>query len=192
MPGWPVTLYRDELPARALRARNPESLADRTSLARPTSRRSETEVIHVASLGALAWRQDDFAAFIESLAGRKPTVISYHDQKTFHLSDRKAIQQIVAAFPESRKHGSRQKGRLIGAYNSAEIRNARSKAASERIRERWSLPSEMYSTADLIAETGFSRNTVQRWLGKRPAAQARRLRNLKRAQRMAAQEVVAT
>ena len=190
-PDWPATLYKDELPARALRARNPDALKERAALVRSSSRRRDDEVIHVVSLGVLAWRQDDFASFIEKLADQRYTLVAHHDAKTFNLAHEKDRRAAVEAFPESRKKGSRQKGRLIGAKRSAEIRNARSREACEKIRERWSLSSELYATADLITETGFSRNTVQRWLGKRPAAQARRLRNLKRAQRIA-QEISET
>lgn len=177
VPGWPIPVFRDELKARALRKRDPATLTARSSMARPTTRRLSGETIHVASLGALDWRQDSFAKFVNTLASRKVVLIAYHEvQRTFDLTRAEDRKAAIDAFPEARQRGSRQKGRIIGAKVSAERRVAASQAAADRVRDRWGKPGEIQYK--LVAESGVTRNTVTDRLGPWRIAKARWKRRL--------------
>jgi hypothetical protein len=176
--GWPIPVYRDEIKRNALTARDPDALEQRGDLLRPTARRS-VDTIHVVSLGVLAWRVDDFARVIEALASRKTVITEHHTGLTFDLRQEDERRQIVERFPISRREGSRQKGRLIGAKASAEKRNAASKAAAEAIKDRWGAPG--HTASQLVVESGYTYHTMVRWLGKWEPARRRRERNAKRA-----------
>lgn len=183
VPEWPVRLYRDELKRAALAAREPESLEQRRALLRPTARQS-LDTIHVASLGVLAWRADDFARVVDTLAARKATVVEHHTGLTFDLDWEGDQRQIVQQFPISRREGSRQKGRLVGAQASAAKRNAISKAAADRIADRWGVKGQ--TATALCAEVGFTYHTMRRWLGKWEVVARKLERNAKRAAKIAA------
>ncbi len=180
VPGWPIPVFCDELKARALRKRDPATLGARSSMARPTTRRLSGETIHVASLGALAWRQDDFARFLDVLAGRKAVLIAYHEgERAFNLASAEDRQAAITAFPEARQRGSRQKGRIIGAKVSAERRLNASRAGADKVRDRWGKPGEVQYK--LVAETGLTINTVVKQLGLWRIAKARWKRRIERA-----------
>lgn len=135
------------------------------------------ETIHVASLGALAWRQDDFAKLVGVLASRRGVLIAYHEvERTFDLTRAEDRQAAIDAFPEARQRGSRQKGRIIGARVSAERRLAASKAGADRVRDRWGKPGEVQYK--LVEETGVTLNTVVKQLGLWRIAKARWKRRL--------------
>ena len=185
VPGWPVAIYQDELRPGVRRARNPAALVERAALLRPTSRRT-VETVHVASIGVMAWRADDFAHVLEALGVRRATLVSHHEGLTFDCTRPADRRRAVELFPTARAEGGRQKGRLVGARRSAELRNAASKAAAEKVRDRWGAAG--YTEKALVAETGFSRNTIVRWLGKWTHAVERRIRNEARAARKALEE----
>lgn len=82
----------------------------------------------------------------------------------------------IKAWREARAKGSA----VIGGRISAERKEAASKGAVERIRDRWPLPSQEWKTAILLNEADLSYNTAIKFLGKRPIAQYNYQAKLKR------------
>ncbi len=158
LPGGAVAAYLDELKPRHLRRRSPDDLVERAVLCRPTGRRGP-EIVRVASIGVMAWRQDDFARVVEALGARRAALVSHHDGETFDLQSATARQRAIELFPTARKEGGRQRGRAVGARRSAEIRNAASKAAAEAVRARWGAsgtPRRRWSPRPALAATRSS------------------------------------
>lgn len=167
----------DELRARQLRSRNPEWLGDRAALVRPTSRANGSMILHVATLAILAWRVDDFRRWAQQLADRGCIIEAHAEAMTFDLANG-GLEAAVAQFPISRTASGRLRGALSGAAASAATRNARSKAAADKIKDRWGDPA--HTALALCEEAGFTYHTMRRWLPRWEIAQARRERNAKR------------
>ncbi len=176
VPGWPnVSVYRDEITPRQRQAHSPAALAGRAQMLRPSARNGG-DTIYVASLAVLAWDGADFDAVMEALAQRAATVWAGDLDIGFVAG----LDGIRDAFRASRKRASVEARQKAGAQVSAAKRRAASDAGVERIRDRWPLPSSDWRTADLLAEAGVSRNTVNARLGGREMVQKRHQAALKR------------
>jgi DNA invertase Pin-like site-specific DNA recombinase len=181
VPNWPDAVYRDELKPRQLRARDTEKLEQRAELLRLTGRKARTTT-HVATLAVMDWRQPSFRKLLEGLAARGDRLFAHQENRLFDLTYTGDIEAAVAQFPISRTESGRRAGRLVGAAASAATRNAISKAAAEKIKDRWG--AEGHTATALVAESGFTYHTMKRWLGRWEDAAKRRKRNAKRAAKL--------
>lgn len=172
----PKAAHRDMLRARQLRSRDPEHLSDREALARSTGR-VKGGTLHVATPAIMAWRVPDFRRLVEALAARFDAIMVHAEGRLFRLPE--DIEALVQQFPISRTAAGRRAGSLVGAAASAATRNAISKAAADRIRDRWG--TEGHTAAALCAEVDFTYHTMRRYLPRWEVAARRRERNGKRA-----------
>jgi hypothetical protein len=179
----PGPVYLDELKPRQLRSRDTSKLEQRAALLRQTARRDRMTT-HVATLAILDWRQPGFRKFLEGLAARGDILVAHSEKRSFDLRNREELDAAVAMFPISRTESGRRAGRLVGAAASAATRNAISKAAADKIKDRWG--AEGHTATALVAESGFTYHTMRRWLGRWEDAAKRRKRNEKRAAKIAA------
>ena len=174
VPGWPIEVYRDELKRTALRTRDAGALTARASLLRPTGRKGR-EYVDVASIAVMDWRADGFARVLEALAKRGAMLVSHHEGLTFDCTQAADRREAIELFPKARKEGGRVKGRRDGAKASADMRNAVSREAAERVKDRWGSPD--WTEKALVKESGRSRNTIVKHLGEwRPARKNWKLR----------------
>jgi len=196
VPGWPVTIYRDEPRARQRQAHQVASLPERAAMLRPTKARRGGETIYCATLAVLAWGKADFLAVLDAALARGAVILPV-DTGTA-LDDATPAEEAAAAYAASRLGGSQAKARTLGAAVSAARRRVRADEGIERIRERWGWPNDAKmarrwgfpdllcaSTDDLRAEAGkpgksISYNTAAARLGGREKAQARFLAALRR------------
>ena len=170
-----ATVFREILPTRDRRAHRPAALIKRNEMLRVT-RRPAGETIYLASLAVLAWSADDLAQCLAAAMARNATVVALDIGLTIPpMPGAEVLHQAILAFAESRRKSDAIRDGKAGAAVSASVRSAKADAAIERIKARWPLPSDAWSTADLVAEAGVSRNTVQARLGTRPAAQKKHL-----------------
>ncbi len=77
---------------------------------------------------------------------------------------------ILAERPPFNKYTPDNYG-VAGGNTSGAIRSAAVKAGCERIRERWGMPSDLWSTSALCEEANVSRPTAFQYLGRRSIAQ---------------------
>lgn len=162
--------FYDALTTTERRAHRPESLVERASMLRPTTRRS-ADTIFVASLAVLAWTQEDLLVVWERIAQRGATLVSEDDQMAF--SPGTTGESLTKAWREARAKSRLEGSARRGARISGAKRRAAADEAVEKIRDRWGLPSSEVSTAELLREAGVSRNTVNARLGGRETAQRR-------------------
>jgi hypothetical protein len=146
----------------------------------PTMLRSSTRNdrldIHVMSLGVIADDEDDFREFIELLRTRK-AILHVSDIKEPIIGCRNLnIEWAVREWKASRRNAVGK----IGGRISADQRLALSKAAADKIRDRWPLSNDEWPTQDLLDEAGISLNTAKRFLGRRPIEQANYAAKMKR------------
>lgn len=132
---------------------------------RPTTRKTRGR-IHVMSLAIIADKEKDFREFLARAKERKLEIVSQEDDRAFVVNGN--CENIVKWWKDSRRNGSAK----IGADISASRKREAAKAAAEKIRDRWPLPSETYTTEDLLEEAGISLNTAKTYLGRRPIEQA--------------------
>ncbi len=176
--GWDdVSVYRDILLPRRLRARDPAHLEERRQMLRPTGR-PRMDIIYVATLAVLAWRSTDFEDVLRAAEARRATIVAINTGKRIALDAPR--EEAIEAFRLARANVQREAAAKSGAVISKEKRRAASDAKIGLIRELWPKPSKEWSTATLLAMAGLSRNTVQERLGKRPIAQYLHQRALKR------------
>ena len=165
-------VFMDRLDARERQAHQITSLVERNRMTRRTSRRRDGEEVHVASLAVLAWGEADLLACVEAIKARGAAL---------HWHDGVPLGDVLEAWRASRVR-TRQKGAMQkAALASAAKKEAAAIEACARIKERWERPTEGFGqTLALIAETGFSRNTVNKHIGSRRAAQALYQRKMNR------------
>jgi len=176
-PGWRRhSVYRDDLPAGKRKAHNPESLVERASLLRPTSRR-ESELVTVASIGVLAWGIADFLTVLGALTGRGATLRAIEEDLTITPDAGVSGASLASvAFEKACTKGSGD-GPGKGGRISGALREAAAKARCETIRERWGMPRSLYSDHALAMEADVALATVKKHLGKRKdAIRAREVR----------------
>ena len=170
-PDWlSGAVYRDDLPVRKRKAHSPDDLSQRAMMLRVTSRRRGSTV-YVPSLAVLALTPDDLAGdVLPGLAARGDTLASIEDGTTVPPdASPDQIATALAAF--------RSAMRRVGDYGkpggmvSGERRAAATKAACETVRERWGMPSDLWTIKDLDAESGVCRPSLLRYLGPRTDAQ---------------------
>lgn len=169
-PGWRGgSVYRDDLPARKRKAHNVESLTERASMLRPTSRR-ENEVVTVASLSIMAWGVADFLAVLGALTGRGATLRAIAEDLTIApdagvSAASLASEAFLKATAKGSGEGPEKGGRISGAK-----REAAAKAKCEAVRHLWERPRSEYTDAQVAAEAGVVVATIKAHLGKRPKA----------------------
>lgn len=147
----------------------PDELA---MMLRPTNRPGQIN-IHVISFGVIADSEKDFGTFMFQLP-KNASVISREEDIT--ISKKTPIRIAIALWREARTKGAAK----IGARISADNKKAITKAACEKIKDMWPLPSKTYSIADLEKISGISRNSIVSVLGPRTTAQHNYRAKLKR------------
>ena len=164
------SIYRDDLPLRKRKAHEPDDLTSRAMMLRVTSRR-QGSTVYVASLAVLAFTPGDLTDdVLLGLAARGDTLVSVEDDTTVPPD---ASPEVIAEAVEAFKSAMRRVGDYgkPGGVVSGERRSAAARAGCERIRERWGMPSELWSTEALCEEAGVTRPTAFLYLGKRSIAQ---------------------
>lgn len=158
-------VYRDELSVRKLKAHDADALTNRALMLRPTTRRGGT--LYVPSLAVLAFTPADLAVVLAALGRRLDALVSLEDDTA--VAPDGPMGDALEAFKSAvRRVGDYGKP---GGIVSGERRAAAAKAGCERIRERWGMPSEEWSTEALCDEAGVSRPTAFQYLGRRSIAQ---------------------
>lgn len=147
-----VTIYRDELKARARRARDASALTERTAMLRPTGRRSRDETIYVACLGVLAMDLRDLGRCFAASQARGATIVALNTGRRIGPDAR--AKEIAAAqedFAADKRRGAVSPGRR-GYEAAKELRDADTKRRIDLIREDWGNP--RFSTLSLLARAG--------------------------------------
>lgn len=137
---------------------------DLPQLFRPTIRKSE-ERYHVASLGILAKKEDEFREFLAEAKKRKAQIVSREDNQTFVVIGK--CDNLIKSWKNARRNGVAK----IGGQRSADKRKAISAEGIAKIKDKWHLPSKQWPTPQLLATAELSLNTVKSILGPRPIAQ---------------------
>lgn len=140
---------------------------DLSQLFRPTARKSK-DALHVASLAVIADKEKALREFLYCVKARSLTLVSHEEKQRFVLSPEADIEHIVAEWRIARNRGATK----IGARRSADKKKAASRAAADKIRDRWPMPSDVWPTRTLLDEAGVSLNTIKAHLGRRSIAQA--------------------
>jgi hypothetical protein len=157
VPGWPVPIYRDILPAKERQAHAPDSLPERAALIRAGRSRRGVLTLYVASLAVLARSVDDLAGIAAELQERGAALVALDI-----AADASGMPaDLAAAFKKSRLRAAQAKARAIGSRNAA-IKLSKKEAAL-RLKPFWGL--KEYKTADLLAREGITRNTANKHIG---------------------------
>lgn len=151
VPGWPdVTIYRDILDTRARQAHQAADMVDRAAMLLQTGKPRAGEVIYVASLSVLARGKVEFAE-VEAAAKLRGA--------TFKPLDGHEI------FAIARIEGSRTQARENGVKAAAAKRSADAEARAKAYEDDWKNPA--LRTEDVLAKMGLTRNTANKYVGKR-------------------------
>lgn len=182
VPGWSkIAHYRDELSAAKRKALDASGMEQRSDMLRATRRR---DVIYVASLACLAVHEADLFDFLFAVGERGGTVrVLDIDLEIPPGSIMDAARACVTAFRNAKRRAQTEPGRQSGGKVAAERREAAARKAAAMIADRWKLPTQEHPTDALLAEAGLSRNTANKYLKKRPDAQAEYQRGLAQAAR---------
>jgi hypothetical protein len=168
-PHTPV--YEDAVSVRARKAHRGTDLEERGQMLRPSGRQASGEVIHVASLSALAWDPADLVVVLAAAAGRRATVRVHDIGMVIPPADAMALADAaVQAFIESRRNAQTEPGRLLGNKVAAANKRAGTAAKIAMIRDDW--PLRAVKTTDLLMRAGITYVTAAAHLGSRPRAQA--------------------
>lgn len=168
----------DDLTDRELRGSYQDKLTERAIMLRPSTRKTPNIVL-VASLAVLAKAEADMRQLAKDLAAQGAVIESVEDVTTYNP---KQTDKLIAAWGRARTKSRLEGAAKRGGQKSASIRKAASLEGAKRIWDRWKLPSDEHKTADLLAEAGISRNTMNAHYGcSREVAQRRYQAALKRA-----------
>lgn len=159
-------VYRDVLPMSDQNSHCPEALAERSLMLNPSTMQ-EGVTVHVASMAVLAWSEADMEVVLRAL-GDQNAILCPADgglRLVPHLDGIEAgVEEWRIARTRSRLKGAARRGGAV----SAARKMAAADAGIEKIRSRWGDAS--WRTADLLAEAGVTRNTVNKRLGGRERA----------------------
>lgn len=173
-------VYRDDLSAAKVRARDPADLKQRAVLLKPSSRRG-AEVIAVATLPALAVSTPDLLDALAAAGARGATVRAA--DTGFEITPSPEAADYAGAlreFQRAKRAGETTGARSKGVEAAAKARNDRTAAGCALIRDEWRNADSTVPTPNLIAASGLSRRTVESELGSRTSAQAEAQRTIKR------------
>lgn len=174
VPDWRdgCVVFRDDLDSAQRQAHQTDVLVGRFNALFRTTTRKRPEKLYVASLAVLAWTAEDMLACLTAAAARMATIhVLDVDLIIGPDADAALLHKAVNAFSEARKRSTAYRTGEAGGRISGGQRAEAAKAAAERIRERWGMPSDQYPTLALLEEAGISRNTAKLYLGKREDAQ---------------------
>lgn len=146
---------------------------DLPSMFRPTKRKSR-DTYFAASVACFAKDEDEFRALIDFCRQRKACLGAVEEVFSWHSGQ--TTSGAVKAWREARINGAAK----VGALMSARRREAGSKLACDKIKDRWPLPNKEWRTPALLKEADLSYNTAIKYLGKRPIAQYNYQAKLKR------------
>jgi hypothetical protein len=167
----------DELNDRELRGRYQDKLTERAIMLRPSTRKTPDTIL-VASLVVLAKADPDMRQLAQALAAQSAVIESAEDATIYNP---KQLDKLIAAWARARTKSRLEGAAKRGGEASATIRKAKSLEGAKRIWNRWKLPSDEHKTADLLAEAGISRNTMNAHYGcTREVAQRRYRATLQR------------
>lgn len=145
----------------------------RLALVRPTSRK-EQDIIHVASIACLSDDEDDLIDFLRAAKKRNLKIICAEEK--FEWYPQRSLSLVLRAWKMARNNGAAR----VGGQISAAKREAMAKAGAEKIKGRWCLPNSAFKTDDLLKEADISRTSANKYLGRRPMAQANHVAAQKR------------
>lgn len=164
VPGWPnVPVYIDH-----------EGL---NSLFRPTTRKT-IDTIYIASVGLLGTEEECVENIAREFMKRGWRLIAIEEKIDWK---KLTVREVLDAWQYARINGAARVGGRISAQN----RKARIKAGTDKIKERWRLPSNLWPTKILLEEIDVSLNSVKSVLGSRLIAQKNYQAMLKRKEREA-------
>jgi DNA invertase Pin-like site-specific DNA recombinase len=178
-PGWREhkVFSDDGLTACELRGNYQDKLTERAVMLRPSTRKT-SDIVLVASLAVLARTEDDMRQLAKDLAAQSAVIESVEDVTTYNP---KQTDKLIAAWKRARTKSRLEGAAKRGGQKSASIRKAASLEGAKRIWDRWKLPTNEHRTAELLAEAGISRNTMNAHYGcTREVAQRRQQALLKR------------
>jgi hypothetical protein len=147
--------------------------ADLPNLFRPTQRKTQ-DTYFAASVACFARDEESFNDLIAACRKRKARLGSIEEGFSWHPSQ--STSGAAKAWKEARINGASK----VGAMLSARRREADSKIACDKIKDRWPLPSGEWRTPVLLKEVDISYNTAIKFLGKRPISQYNYQAKLKR------------
>jgi hypothetical protein len=134
--------------------------------------------LYVSSVGVLGTKEDYVETFARELMRRGWKLISIEENTEWKKI---TVREILDAWKHARINGAAMVGSKISAAN----RRAKIKMAVDKIKERWGMPSNIWSTKLLLKEADISLNSVKSILGSRIVAQANFRAKEKRKERSA-------
>jgi len=134
----PVETYEDVLKPQALRSHSPASLKDRAELLRATARKRGDEMIHVASLGVLAWAAEDFMTALAAAAHRGAAVSVQETGRVIPpAASAGELAEAMSEFLAARRRHQATGARLAGVEASKAARMADAKRRADLIEDDW-------------------------------------------------------
>lgn len=137
----------------------------RSLLLRPTSRK-EPAIFYVASIACLSDDEDDLIDFLRAAKKRDVRIICI--EENFEWYPQRSLSIVLKAWKLARNNGAAR----VGGQISAAKREAIARAGAAKIKDRWPLPNAAWRTEDLLKEGELSRTSANKYLGRRPLAQA--------------------
>lgn len=153
---------------------------DISNILRPTTRRTSDTYV-AASVACFEKREVDLRVFLAGCRKKKIHLASVEEE--FHWSPTQSPLTAIKAWKAARVNGAAK----IGGRMSADLREAKSRKACAKIKDRWPEPSKTWPTDTLLREAGaevgkkrLAYNTAIKFLGKRPIVQYNHQAKLKR------------
>lgn len=134
-----------------------------TQLFRKTTRKS-IDTIYICSVGLLGSEEECVENIAREFMKRGWRLVAIEekiDWKKF------TVRELLDVWKYARINGAARNGARI----SSENKRARTKAATDKIKERWKFPSDIWPTKILLDEVGISLNSAKSILGSRKIAQ---------------------
>lgn len=145
----------------------PEWLVERAKLLKTTGR-VRGEIVHVATLLALAVNEADLVSVLVTASGRRDTIRAADSGLEFALTEGPTVFQRAMEDWQRAKLGAQTKpGRRAGNRAAADAARARTLAKLPAARGPWRDP-DKYTAAQVAELSGLSVKTLYTELGRRP------------------------
>lgn len=155
----------------------PEWLTQRAMMLKPSSR-VRGEMVHVATLLAIAVSEADLVSVLVAASGRRDTIKALDSGQEFALSEGPVVfQRAVDDWQRAKRDAQTKPGRLEGMRVAAAKRRATTmrKLAPAKVPWRDTKPDRL-STEQIAEQVGLSVKTLYAELGRRPAIRKGRSR----------------
>jgi len=130
-----------------------------------STRRTESDTYHAASVACLAPDKKRLEEFISGCQKRKACIVGKEEELVW--TPNQLIKILVDAWKLARINGAA----AVGGQNTAKAWKAKMKAGVDKAATLWGLPSKKYSIKDVEAISGISRGAIVKELGNRFVAQ---------------------